>query len=152
MKNNRGFSLIETIISIAIIAFAMASAIVIFRSQLVGNLASDSQIMADRLQDARSRAVAGVNGTAWGIHFDNNTTTPYYALFTGSSYTAATATYYLSGLVQFTVPAQGTTTDVVFTRLTGNTAGTTTIVLRLAGDASSTKNIVVSPQGSIVIQ
>jgi len=152
MRNKNGFSLIELIISIGILAFVAASAIVIFQNQLIGNLGSDAQIVADRLEDARARAVAGVNGTSWGIHFDNNTTTPYYALFRGSSYTAASSTYFLSGLVAFSAPAQGTTADVIFTKLTGNTAGTTTIILTLASNASSTKSIIVSPQGSITVQ
>ena len=148
----RGFSLIELIMVVAIVSLIAASAVLLLRNQLLGNLESDTQIIVDRLQESQARAIAGVNGTAWGIHFDNATTTPYYAIFSGASFTAPSTTYYLSGLVQFSQPKSGSTSDIIFNKLTGTAATTGTIVLKLATSASSTKTISVSTQGQITVQ
>jgi len=152
MKKNAGFSLIELIITLAILAFTVSSALFIFQNQLIGNLGSDGQIIVDRLEDARSRAISGVNGSAWGIHFDNASSTPFYALFRGTTYSAASSTFFLSGLVQFSTPAANTTTDVVFGRLTGALSATSTIVISLKTNSTLKETITINPQGSVTAQ
>ena len=151
MRGREGFSLLEVLIVIVILAFSIGAASVVIREQSLGNLSSDAAIVASRLEDAQAKALAGLAGTSWGIHFDNSATTPFYALFSGSSYTAASSTYFLSGVVKFTTPSAGSTTDVVFTKLTGMTATSTIIKLALKSDATKTATITVSSQGKIDI-
>ncbi len=147
------FSLLELMIAIALLLFATASAYVVLRNQLLGNLESDAQIISDRIEEAQTRSIAALNGTGWGIHFDNASTTPFYSLFSGLTYaSSASSTYYLSGLVQFGTPASGSTTDIIFSKLTGEKTGTTTIVIDLKNATASKKTIIVSPQGQITVQ
>jgi len=149
MNRRAGFSLFELIIVIGILAFSLRAAFLVFNNQLFGNLASDASILSSRLQDAQARAIAGNAGTSWGLHIDNATATPFYAVFAGTSYSSASSTYYLSSFVQFSQPVSGTTTDIVFNKLTGTLATTTSIILKLRTNASSTETITVSAAGQI---
>jgi type II secretory pathway pseudopilin PulG len=93
-------------------------------------LATATSQLAETFREAESRAAAQSQGTAWGVHLDNTTTTSaFYALYASSSYAAAyeVSHYRLPPGVFFTtstVPAGGSK-NVVFSQITGTTASTT---------------------------
>ena len=144
--------MIELIITLLVIGGAILASASIFRNQLQGNLESDSQIIANRLSDAQARALAVLENSAWGIHFDYVSTTPFYAVFPGTTYSVASDTFYLSGLVEFQTPASGASSNIVFAKRTGMLTATATVVIGLKNSTSNTKTITVSPQGFITIQ
>lgn len=153
MRSKNGFSLIELIIASAFFFLVGSMALVIMNNQSRGALESDAHIILSRLADAQSRAIAGVDGTAWGIYFDNASTPTVYALFQGTTYTGASSTYYLSSSVEFGTPASGATTTTVFTKLTGRVSATSTIVVRLKSSTAEQKTITVSyPEGHVSVQ
>lgn len=146
-----GFTLIEVLIASAFLTLAITSALFIFKNQSLGNLESDAQIIAARLKEAQARAIAGANGSPWGIRFDN-VGAPFYALFQGPVYAAPSSTYYLSATVEFQVPATATSVDLVFDKLLGTTATTTSIVIRLKTNTTDARTITVGKSGRIGVE
>lgn len=151
-KSGAGFTVIELILVILMFLFLGSSAFFMFNNQQLGNLESDAEIVSNRLYEAQYRAVGGIEGMPWGIHIDNATATPFYALFPGTAYTSASSTYYLSGVVEFQSPASGTSTNVVFGEITGTVTSSVSVILRLKGDTTKTKTISITPQGRISVE
>jgi len=148
-----GFSLLELIISVSLLFIIGVASVFILQNQLHGTLETDAEVMASRLIEAQTRAIAGVSNTGWGVRFHNATaTTPYYALFSGSSFATSTLTYYLSGLVEFQSPGAGNITDVAFSKLSGTLSASTTIIIRLKTDSAKTKTITVTDKGKISVE
>lgn len=152
-QNKNGFTFIELLVVVAFLALASSAVFFILKNQSFGNLESDGQIIAARLLEAQTRAIAGVNGSSWGIHFNNVTSSaPWYALFQGATFTEGAETYYLSGSVEFQSPAASTSTDLIFTRLTGRISTSTSIIVRLKTNTSEKKTITVTTEGKISLQ
>lgn len=90
-----------------------------------------SAIVADS-RTARARAMAGENDLKWGAHFVNGASDYYEIFSTPSDYASPSKTikdtFYLSRGVIFTVPVEGLTTDVIFTKVTGTTTAETITV------------------------
>lgn len=152
IKINKGFSVIELIIVVAFLGLIGASAVFFLRNQFLGTLESDSQTIKARLQETQIRAISGLEGKQWGIHFDNNATPPFYALFPGASYSTASSTYFLSNLVEFQTPGAGATKDIIFNKLSGATTATDSVIIRLKNNTSQIKTITVSAQGKISVE
>ena len=148
----RGFSLLELLVALAILALSIGSVVIFLRNQLLGNLEGDAQIIAARLGEAQTRAITTIGGYSWGVHFDNSSTAPFYAIFPGTVYSAPSSTYYLSTYIEFQTPAAATATDIVFNKLNGTIATTTSIVINLKTATSSKKTITVTSQGQISVQ
>lgn len=147
-----GFTLIELIIVVAFLGIAGALTVVLIRNQLLGSLESEVQAIRSRLQEAQTRAIAGVEGTHWGIYFNNASSAPWYALFPGSSFSAASSTYFLSRIVEFQAPASGTSTAVIFSKRTGTVTTTASVIIRLKNDTAQTKTITISSQGRVNVE
>ena len=152
MKHTSGFTLIEIFISLTIIIGIGASLLFLLGNKKTGALQSNAEIIAARLSEVQSRAIAGVSGSSWGMHFNNVTSTsPFYDVFEGSSYSTTTYQYQPTNEIEFQTPASGTSTDIAFTRLTGRIGATSTIVIRLKLNTSETKTITVTPMGEITV-
>lgn len=129
-KLTSGFTLIELIITLGI--FILLGGIVFIniagrRSET--DLFDTQEQIAAVLREAQSNSMAQKNGVAWGVHFDNSTTTaPFYILF----FTAYSATTTVGGNVPLPASvsyntstlASGATLDVIFSQLVGNTTST----------------------------
>ena len=147
----KGFTLVEFLVALGILLFLGISAVLLLKNQSLGNLESDAEAIASRLSEAQSRAIAGVENRQWGIHFEN-TANPFYALFNGPSYSAASTTYYLSAFVEFQSPASGTSTDIIFTKLSGTISAATSVIIRLKSNTTQTKTVTVSSQGKTTVE
>lgn len=150
MKTSRGFSLLELLIVIAIIAL-LAGAGAGFYRNIVKNIEIQSvaKVLAGDLRHMRSKSMIGENGLKWGAHIVNvNGDSHYYVLFsTATNYAGGTAlaTTTLSSGVAFSDPSAGTSKDIIFTKITGTTTPAT-IVLTSEG---STQTINVTSIGTI---
>ncbi|MEK7465506.1 MAG: prepilin-type N-terminal cleavage/methylation domain-containing protein [Patescibacteria group bacterium] len=148
-----GFSLIELIIVVLFLGIAGSAALLMFKNQEIGSLESEAQGVATRVREARGRAFAGVDGLAWGVHFENATTTPFYAIFPGSTYVSASSTVFnLGTLVRYATLSQGSSTEILFTKLSGTIATGTSVQFKLATDASKTKTVSVSAEGKVSVE
>lgn len=106
------------------------------------------------LRDAQQRALSNASSTSWGVRFTNATATqPFYALFASSTYSTSSVVEYHSLPLRIAYAssslASGASRDIVFTQGTGETATSSTIVVQLSSNASSSYTISVSSIGRV---
>lgn len=153
MKNMRGFSLLELLIVIAIIAILATLGGGMYRNYAKNvELSSVAQTISADLKHMQSKAMIGEDLRKWGMHFVNGPSAndDYYELFsTPTTYADAgkvvKETTYLSLGVEFSDPLSGTTKDVVFNRISGTTTATTVGVTA----EGNTQMVTVTPLGTI---
>lgn len=158
--NFRGFSLIELMITIAIIAIFASGAVIWFLGyQRQAELDSTAKNIVNTLRDAQARSVSGKDFKSWGVYFDMAGNK--YALFRNEGGGYATAAVkeesYLSSYVKISaVTLNGGGNEVIFNKSTGDTAqfglangNNTAVKIEQNGTGSSYKNIIASPLGKI---
>ncbi len=150
---NKGITLIEILVSIGIIG--IITAVVVpnlssFRNeQILNNTASD---IVSLINKAHSDTLSSLNSTVYGVHLTSTNAT----YFIGSSYSAGTATNKVITFdTKVSIPAAGGInlngggSDIMFTRLSGDTTSYGTIIVRLVSDATKQKTIAISQTGNI---
>jgi hypothetical protein len=102
------------------------------------------------LAAAREKTLAGINNSQYGVHFQSDR----LILFRGASYPGTTVqTIDLDSTITIpTITLAGGGTNVIFNRLTGATAQTGTIVVRLASDATQSIIITIAATGAAYAQ
>lgn len=146
---SRGFTLIETIIALAVFGALLALSMPFLISFHTTSLFTDAveQMMQD-VRRSQSLAIGGVNDSAQGVSFDP--AAEQWALFIGSTYVSGSPTnevHTLASVVDLvSVSLSGGGSSIVFAERTGRTANTGTIVIR-AGSRQAT--IVVNAAGVV---
>lgn len=132
-----GFSLIE--LSIVIVFVGVVSVVAVttlWSSRSKTEIDSSAKQIVALLREAQSRSVAQEDNSVWGVYFENSTaTTPFYALFKGSSYSSSSVVTrkILPGRVQFPTSSisSGGTLTITFTKTSGIPSTSTSISLQL---------------------
>jgi prepilin-type N-terminal cleavage/methylation domain-containing protein len=148
---NRGITIIETLIVIAIIGIISSIVFVNlsdFRNEQ--SLKNTTIDVVSLLNKARQKTLSSVNSTNYSVHFEMGSAT----LFTGATYNSLDPTnevIYFNSSVN--IPVQGGLNigggnDVTFERLTGDTIGGT-IIIRLVSDETQQKTITINKTGVI---
>lgn len=156
MSKQRGVSLIELLLVIAILAL-MGGVVstFLFGQKLSTELEEEAKKIVGVLRLTQNRAITGEQGSAWGVHFDNAGADPFYDMFLGTSYAAATTTerFFLSSGVLYNLPTSGTSTDAIFNKRTGSllSNATTTVTIR-TNVQNQTKSVIVAPNGRVTVQ
>lgn len=121
----RGFTLIEILVVIAIIAFVVGIAIPSF-SAFTGRrrLVEATREVKSTLKDAQSRALSSIDGLNWGVHFEKGSNSFVLFSFSGDfdygSATAEVSHKLPSGVVISDLSSQsGNHVNVVFSVLKG---------------------------------
>lgn len=152
----RGFTIVEMIVTLGIIiilSIVVVSTLLSRRSQY--NLQSTASQMASMLRNAQSRSINQENGTVWGVHFENSTsTTPFYALFytAYSSSNIVTRKILPSGVRYSTSTlVSGASLDITFAQVTGIPSLSTSIVLELTvgNNVTASSSVVVAASGLV---
>lgn len=148
-KSRIGISLLEAIISIAILtvtATILMSAFGSFRA--ASDLTEAHSSIAGILKDARGKTLSSENKSNYGVHFQSDQA----VLFKGNSYNPSDTNndiYLLPTSIEISsVSLTNGAVDAVFTRLLGTTTAYGTITLRSLRN-SSTKTITILQSGNI---
>ena len=152
-KNKKGFSLIEILISISILAVISSSAFIWFVSyQRQTELDSASKIIRSALRDAQSRSISGKDNKRWGVLVDNSNNK--FVLFRdeGSGYATATIKEenYLSQFLKIDENSlAGGCDEIIFINSKGNTAQNCVIKIVDLSNVNNFRNISITSVGLI---
>lgn len=149
----RGFSLIELLIVISIFSVLATYGIFsMFSFYQRKNLDNDAQKIAFTVRAAKDKSITQEDSSQWGVHFENPaTSTDFYILFKGSVYSSSTAVLRknLNAGNKFLSPASGTSKDVIFSKMEGLPAATTSIIISLVNNDTVFKTISVIERGEV---
>jgi prepilin-type N-terminal cleavage/methylation domain-containing protein len=136
-----GFTLLEILLVVSILAIVTTVGIGVYRNLAKRVEFEDAKaVFISDMKHARAAAMSGESGLSWGIHVENGADDTY-AIFSGLSYASGTidSTMTLPVGVTWVSPSEGTSTDIVFSRVTGTTTAAT--VTMASGDTLQTITI-----------
>ena len=140
-KNNAGFTLIEMMLSVAVIAIIGGISVPIYQSfQVRNDLDIAAVTTAQSLRRAQVLAEAVDGDTSWGVEIQSGNIT----VFKGVSYASRDTNYDEVSDVPTSITSSGLS-EVVFTKFTGLPASTGTITL--TSNANETRTITINAKG-----
>lgn len=151
----RGFTLVEVavgvVITIIVTVVAFTGILGIRSSE---NLTLTTNELSAVIRNVQNRAITQENGSQWGIHFVNTTSSDdYYEIFYGLSYTSGTVVrrIVLRRNIRLINPSTGQTKDIIFAALTGKPASTQTVSFNTSVAQSQARQVQVNAQGLVLI-
>lgn len=150
-NNSKGFSLLELVIGIAIIAIIAGISVATFaKFSRSSSVNKEADIALSHLEKARNQTLASVDSSSFGVRFSTSTITFYK----GTTYSGST------GRVVQSIPSNvlvsysftGNAQEIYFNRLTGIPSATGTVTFTSRSNASTTKTIQVQATGLAEIQ
>ncbi len=152
LRSEGGLTTIELIVSLAILTvltIVVLTSLISFKKNQ--SLSKDSGTVVEVLRQARNQTLSSKNSSNYGVHMATTTVT----LFAGSSYSSGASTnqdFLLSSTdTILTISLAGGESNVVFNRLTGETAQNGTVVIS-SPDVSETKTVTIYKTGLIEFQ
>jgi prepilin-type N-terminal cleavage/methylation domain-containing protein len=153
--SRKGFTLLEVVVTVAVIAIIGIAAALILPGKKNSNdlTLTAAQVMAS-LREAQSRSVTELQGTSWGVHFDNSISGhPFYALYVGSYSPSSTVSYNPLptdlGFVATTLPV-GSSTNILFNQISG-AAPSTTVSVYLRTNPSQVATVSINSVGVVTL-
>ena len=148
----KAFTLIELLVVIgitAILAVFFIMSPLSFRSQQDLNLTVSEMIAV--LRNAQDNSISQESGSVWGIYFDNINGSGFYDFFSGSNYSSVNivSRSSLRSNIKFVQPAIGSSSTVIFSAVSGLPVASTTIIIALREDSSSSRAITINANGQI---
>lgn len=147
----KGMTALEIIIALSIIVFVGALITIPFvrfkNSQL---LVSSAEEVVSALREARANTLAAKNDTAHGVHFESGRFVVFQTAWSEGA-AGNVVIYFQDPTYLPTISLSGGGADVLFTRLTGKTNQSGTLMLQLKGNASSQKTITIDPSGAVSV-
>jgi type II secretory pathway pseudopilin PulG len=154
-SSRAGFTLIELVVVMGLMILIGAFVVVSLATRKTNtDLMNTTTQIQTLLRQAQSDSMAEKNGVAWGVHFENSTsTTPFYAIFYTSYATATTAAHYpLLSSVSYntTTLASGAKLDVIFSLLTGSASASTSVGLFMPDQSAAfSSTISIASSGAV---
>lgn len=146
---SRGYTLIEIILAVAIGTILLGLTVTAFKSAATSQSVDKSaEIVVSALNEARSSTLSSKEASSYGVHFGTTDVT----LFKGPTYVSGVSTNQVRRINQGTtisnITLSGGGSDVIFTRLTGGTTQTGTLVVKNTASTTS-KTITISGTGNV---
>ncbi len=149
----KGFTIIELLLAIGIIGILITVIVPNlsnYRNEQA--LTNTTEEIVSLLNKARNDTISSLNYTNYSVHIESEKV----VYFTGSTYNASDATN-ISRVFEssVTIPSSGGInlngggSEVLFTRLTGDTTTYGTIIVRLTSNAARQKTITILKTGAI---
>jgi Tfp pilus assembly protein FimT len=157
MRKNCGFTILELLTVIAIFFIICGIAAQIFPVfQKEGELSNSTEKIINILRLGQSKTLASEGASQHGVYFDTTTNPHRYILFKGANYASrevnSDEVHEISKSVEiYEIILGGGGQEVVFSRLTGETANSGKVSLRLKSDNSKTKTIGIQSSGKITL-
>lgn len=148
-----GFTLVEVIAVIAIISILSAMTFTNLAS-FATNTGPDAaaRTVLGAFEEAHARTLAAYGDTQYGVHLATTTVT----IFPGATYSASNPANDVRGLPArteaSTIALTASTTDVLFTRLTGAASATGTVIVSSIVDPSRTRTLTVYSTGLVEVE
>lgn len=145
----KGFTIIEILVVLGIIGLLVGIALPSlskFRSSKALDTTSEGVLVV--LSTARGDTLSAKAGEQYGVHFEAGK----FVLYTGATYSGAdpdNKEYILENIIEI---SSFTNADVLFDKLTGNTAQDGTVVLRVKADTATTRTITIAKSGIASLQ
>ena len=146
--NKKGFSIIEILMVVFIMTVLMVLGFINYRAfekKMELNTTVNKIILS--LQLAAGKTISSEGSTVYGVHFEADS----YTLFRGASYSALDSNNVVSNLSStieiYNIGVGGS--DVIFDRITGGTANSGDIGLRIGSYPLVTKTIKVLSSGRV---
>ena len=147
----RGFTLIETIVTLGIITLLVGATFGVFGLQRSANFDSQNQALLGDLRDMQGKARAVEANQEYGVSFSGNS----WSTFSRNPATSTNTTIKTTNLSGSTLSTSITPTasQVIFSRLTGLPANSTNATLTMNLTAPSKSRVIkVDSTGSIYVQ
>ena len=146
------FTLVEllTVISITVVITAVGF-VTLSRYKGSQSIRLTLDEISTAMLDARNKSISQLNGSAWGVHFENNSSVQKYEIFEGSDYASSTkaGTYPLTEGVQFSNPFSSSTIDLSFAKVTGALSSSQIISIIDGKGDNLVGDFIVTSLGSI---
>lgn len=143
MMMNKGFTLLEMLLSIAAIAVIAGISVPVYQSFQVRNdldVAAVTIVQTSRRAQALAQAVDG--DTSWGIRMQSGS----IVMFKGASYAGRDAAFDEIFQVPTSIVPSGVS-EIVFTKFSGHPQTTGSITL--SSNTNETRNIAINAKGAI---
>jgi len=143
----KAFTIIEILIVISIILILSVMATIGFSNMRI-NKAIDitAQDILFALEDAKSQSLSGKGGENHGVYFGANS----YIFFNGSSYSASDPENKTVTIDQnLEIVNTATNSSIIFSRITGNANGSSSVIVREKNDTDNLKTITIGALGDI---
>ena len=158
MEKEPGLTLIELLVVISILLIIIVITVQSFRYfQGEGVLSDSTEKIINILRLAQSRTLASEGASQYGVYFDNATDPHQFTLFKGVHYSdprdvSRDEVHKIPNSVEiYEINLAGGRKEVVFNRLTGETANSGTVSLRLKSDNSKTRIVGIKSSGKITL-
>jgi prepilin-type N-terminal cleavage/methylation domain-containing protein len=148
--DKKGFTLFELMLVIAVMAIiATLSRDFYTNFALDATIDNNAKTIMFDLRSARDKAMNGQNNSNWGLHFINSNSDYYQTFYSPTNYADAAkvieSSSYLHGSNKFSSPAEGSSTDIIFSKISGSASATDIIII----SGSNARTISVNAQGLV---
>jgi len=147
-----GFTMIELLVTIGIVAIlSSVSFISLGTYRKKQNIERTLDEVVAAVQSTQKRSVTQEGGYAWGMRFENNTTSHTYEIFKGSTYASSTSMSKLglSRALQLMNPYASSTFDALFAPITGALSSKKVISMGTGRADSYVGDLVLSTLGRV---
>ena len=139
-KNNKGFSLVETLTVISIMGICLAGATLNFSKQRTKALLDNGQAsIFNALQKAQNQAISGVTGGKYGVHIEPGKV----VIFEGNSYIPGSG----EEIELSPLTTDQNNLDIIFNRISGKPSSGA--IINISHPSSLTEKIEITDSGVI---